>query len=193
MCILAVAGAGAQTVESVLFPMMSKLNGGNSITVKFRTMAADASVAGSLTICRERFKMHTPHLSTWYDGRTLWSYNDAARETSVTEPTADELMEINPFDILNNYQKRFVTKIARRSATSTAVEFTPKAKGSAVKSATLTLNSSTGMPQAMNITFANGSKLKVDVTSVAEGKAVAKSAFTYPANQYPNVELIDLR
>lgn len=190
---MSVFAAAAQTVESVLAPMLGKLNGGKSVTVQFVTRGSDASVKGSLTLCRERFKMQTPGVSTWYDGKTLWTYNDAAKETSVSEPMPDELMEINPFDILNNYQKRFVTKIARRTAASTAVEFVPKAKGSSVRQASLTIGKSTGMPQAMDITFANGSKLSVDVTSVTEGKTPAKSVFTYPSNQYPNVELIDLR
>lgn len=193
MCGLAALCACAQSVESALSPVLGKLNGGKSVTVQFRTEAGDVSTAGSLTQCRECFRMHTPQMSAWYDGRTLWTYNDAARETSVTEPTADELMEINPFDILNNYQKRFTTRVAHRSPASTTVEFTPKAKGSAIKSASMTLSNSTKMPQAIDLTFSNGSRMRIAVTSVSEDKGSAKSAFTYPSGRYPNVEIIDLR
>ncbi len=193
MCGLAALCACSQTAESALAPVIGKLNGGKSVTVQFRTQAGDAATAGSLTQMRECFKMHTPQLSAWYDGRTLWTYNDGARETSVTEPTADELMEINPFDILNNYQKRFSTRVAHRSAASTTVEFTPKAKGGAIKAAVMTLSNATKMPQAIDLTFSNGTKMRIAVTSVTEGKAQAKGAFTYPAGQYPNVEIIDLR
>ena len=193
MCGLTALCGCAQSVDSVLAPVLGKLNGGKSVTVQFRTQAGDASTSGSLTLCRECFRMHTPQMSAWYDGRTLWIYNDAARETSVTEPTADELMEINPFDILNNYAKRFTTRVAHRSAASATVEFTPKGKGSAIKSAAMTLSNATKMPQAIDLTFSNGAKMRIAVTSVTESMGAAKTAFAYPASQYPNVEIIDLR
>ncbi len=186
--------AQAETAAELMKRAADRLAAAPSLTVKFTATAGDGSTAsGTITMARQKFTLDMPGQRVWYDGRLMYSYNVAAGETSLTEPTPDELMEINPFDILHQWQRSYDARLLTAPAGQQRVQLTSKRKGSAVKRAVVTLSSATGLPAAIEAEMSNSATLKVKVTSAAVGKALPASAFTYPAAKYPGVEVVDLR
>lgn len=195
LLVLAVAAtASAQTAAELMKRAASRLESAPSLTVKFTATSGDgASAAGSITMARDKFALTMPGQRVWYDGRVMYSYSAAAAETSLTEPTADELMEINPFVILHQWARGYEARKLSPAAGQQRVELTSKRKGSAVRRAVVTLSASTGLPAAIDAEMSSSATMKIAVTSSATGKALPASTFTYPAKDYPGVPVIDLR
>lgn len=52
-------------------------------------------------------------MTTWFDGRTQWSYLASSDEVNVSEPTPEELQGINPYAWLSLYKKDYKLKVAK--------------------------------------------------------------------------------
>ena len=62
---------------------------------------------GAIQLKGEKFLLKTPDVTTWFDGKTQWSYLDRSDEVNVSTHTAAELQSMNPYALLYLYQKGF--------------------------------------------------------------------------------------
>ena len=164
-----------------------------SVTVDFAVAHNAGQDNGTLTMCKDLFKIATPALSIWYDGTTQWTYLKSNNEVNITEPTGEELMESNPFELINSFANHFNCRAMTSSASSDIVELTPKSNDSAISSAKITISKSTGWPTAMVIVFDGGATTSVSIRSVKTGAALVKNVFKFDSKTLPGVEVVDLR
>ena len=66
---------------------------------------------GTIQLKGEKFVLKTTDIVTWFDGRTQWSYVAKNDEVNVSNPTQEELQQINPYTFLYMYQKGFSYKL----------------------------------------------------------------------------------
>ena len=66
---------------------------------------------GRLFLQEECFKLETPELKNWFDGKTQWSYLLVNEEVNVINPTEEELESINPYRLLLSYKKGYTYAI----------------------------------------------------------------------------------
>lgn len=190
------AMAQAQNAEAALKKTVEKVTQSQSVSGKFRIVASDGNAAaGDILISKQRFAMTSGDFGVWYDGSDMWSYYKQMGDVSLTQPTASELMEVNPFDILNNYREIYTAKIVKSEVVGTTrVEFLPKRKSCSVARAILVIDNASDLPLSIDATFANGTSVKVTLSDIKIGQtAPAKSAFIFPSAKYPGVEVVDLR
>lgn len=194
ICCFATAN-GQTTAPQVMANAIKAINAAPSLEAKFTAKTSGAeSIAGSLRMRSDRFCMVTDAFGTWYDGTNMWSYSRSTGETSLTEPTDDELLEANPFFIVNQYSAYYKPEIVRHAAGAYVIRLRPATKNAPMKSADITVNGSTWLPTAITAQFDNGSEVSIDITSMHVLKsALPASAFVYPASKYQGVEVIDLR
>lgn len=184
---------GAQA-DDVLKLTASRVASAPSLTFKFTATTGDgATTSGTLVLSRDKFKMVTDIQSVWYDGSTLWSYSPSAAETTVSNPLPEELMEINPFDILSHYSSLYTVKKLTPLGKDQRIELNARKASTAVKKAVLVIDHATMLPKAIDVTFANSARMNVIVTSATTGKPLPASTFTYPKEKYPKVHVEDLR
>lgn len=164
-----------------------------SVTVDFAIAHNAGEDSGTLTMSKDLFKIVTPAMSIWFDGTTQWSYLKSNNEVNITEPTGEELMESNPFELISSFASHFNCRAMTSSASSDIVELTPKTSDMAVSSAKITISKSTGWPTAMVIVFDGGNTSSVSIRSVKVGSALPKSRFKFDKTSLPGVEVIDLR
>lgn len=186
--------SAAETAASVLRKCAAKIDAQTSVVASFVISGQDGPVNGEITLAKAAFAMSTPQIKVWYDGRTQWTYLSASGEVSITEPTAAELMESNPFTIFTNFESHYKTRLVKAPAGSKAVELTPLS-GSAlgIRRAVVTINSATGYPAAVSVTFTNGQEIKAQISKIAPGKKLPASYFRFDNKKYPAAEIIDLR
>ena len=63
--------------------------------------------SGTIIMDGEKFHLDCDGIKTWFDGKTQWSYVEENEEVNITEPTRDELMEINPYLLFQSYDKGY--------------------------------------------------------------------------------------
>lgn len=183
----------AQNAANILAQASNKFSNSKSISATFSIIDNGHSQNGSITVAGNKFVISTPQLSTWFDGKTQWSYSSSVNEVNITNPTADELQQINPFAIISSFRNNFNATMLNAPKGSYKIQLTPKKSNQSIKKVELTLNSSTYFPSLIVITAKNNTKATIKVKSIKAGGAQSASTFTFNAKKYPGVEIIDLR
>lgn len=183
----------AITAEQVAQKAAAVISGAKGINATFSMRMNGKNVKGSLKSSGQKFVVLLPQVSTWYNGKTLYTYNPRTMETTVITPTAQELLESNPLLYVKGgaggYSYSF-SPVKRNG--KYVIDLVPRSKKSGVRKLTFTINATNFQTERIAVTTASGSTT-VDVTSFRAVSALPASEFEYPRSKYPKAEIVDLR
>ncbi len=184
----------ADNAASILDKTAQKVRTAKSIKASYTLSSPGSGTAsGTLTLAGDKFFMTSADMSVWYDGTTQWVYIKADNEVNVTEPTADELQQINPFVIINTFRQGYKAKTLSSSATAKKISLTAISSKSDIRSATVTISASTSMPTEITLKMASGQTVTIKISSLSTGSQLPVATFRFPKASYPGAEIIDLR
>ena len=150
---------------------------------------------GSIQMDGTRFFITTDELTTWYDGKTQWSMMKGSLEVNVTEPDEDDLGELNPAILVNIYKHGFnynMSKSTLRGRATFVVHLWPRYKGSDYSDIFIDIDQATYNPLCIRAKR-NGNWIRLAILSFQNGFVLPPATFTFPKQDYPNIEVIDLR
>ena len=153
---------------------------------------------GIIQLKGEKFMLKTSETTTWFDGKTQWSYMVRNDEVNVSNPTQEELQQINPYTFLYMYQKGFsyklgATKMYRGKAVWEVV-LTARDKKQELERITLFVTKDTYEPLYILLQQrGQQTRNEITITSYQTKQNYADQVFTFDKKQYPNAEVIDLR
>lgn len=187
--------AESLTASGVVSKSAAILENAPAVIAPFTLISEGSENNGKLIMSKNKFCLTLPNMSSWYDGKTLWTYSRSAGEVNVSEPTLSEIAEINPLSYISaakgKYNKRLLKTDSPRLVT---VELTPgKGENSEFRKIVATFNASTYMPVKLLIYSAGSGVVTVNFKSVTVGKAQPASAFRFNEKNYPGIDIIDLR
>ncbi len=191
--IVAAVAAHAGEADNLLKKSVAKLKGARSISAQFTITQNGQSASGTLTVSGRKFVMSAGDMSTWYNGKTQWTMSRKAGECNITEPTADELAQVNPLEVLNTYTHYYTAKLLAAPAGFKRVQLTAKKTGNDISTAVVTLNAGTLLPTQITVTLRSGGNTTVKIQKMTFGKALPESTFVYQAAKHPGIEVVDLR
>ncbi|MDE7411771.1 MAG: outer-membrane lipoprotein carrier protein LolA [Paramuribaculum sp.] len=172
----------------------SKISSAPSIEADYiLSSVADGSVAGTLVISGDKFKMTSPDITSWYDGTTQWTYVKSEQEVSVVTPTPEELAMVNPFIIINNFKKNYSVKTENTQNNTVKLSFTTKNKAAQIQMATITIDAASLLPKSIDLVMSDRRHVTILLSKINIGKKLPASFFRFDKTRYPNVEIIDLR
>ena len=153
---------------------------------------------GVIQLKGEKFMLKTSETTTWFDGKTQWSYMVRNDEVNVSTPTQEELQQINPYTFLYMYQKGFSYKLGTMKTfhgkAIWEVVLTAKDKAQDLERITLYVTKEGYEPLYILLQQrAHPTRNAITVTSYQTGQKYADTLFTFDRKQYPSAELIDLR
>jgi outer membrane lipoprotein-sorting protein len=154
-------------------------------------------MTGSILLNGKKFKLNAEGITTWFDGKTQWTFVPENEEVNVTEPTDEELQSINPYTFLNFYKKGYKYKFGNTKSFQGKniyeVVLIAKSQKQDIKQVVLFVEKSTH--QLMQIKFRQGTNnwMSITVTSFKGGQKVSDSTFSFDKKDAPNAEIIDLR
>ena len=184
--------AATPTAADILAKTSGEMRKAQSLKASFTVDGNGQRSSGEITIDGNRFYLTTPEMATWFDGKTQWSYSPAAEEVSVSEPTASELEQINPFAIIDGLQKQFKGRRLTAPKGLDRLELTPK-NNSDYSKVVLTINSATGLPVEITFTTTDRTVTAIKILSLIKIKTPPASTFRFDPKKYPLAEIIDLR
>ena len=183
----------ALTPQQVAQKTAAVVSNAKTISATFTFSGNGRKSQGSIKSSGNKFSVILPDVSTWYDGKEMYTYNPRTVETTVITPTAAELMESNPLLYVKGGGSNYTYKFSTVKRTGKyVVDLTPVKKNSEIKKMTITVNSNTFNPERIVVTTSGG-VLTVDITSFKTGVDIPASEFIYPKSKYPKAEIIDLR
>ncbi len=193
MAALSFNAAGAESVSQILNSSANKIKSAKSLIAGYTITADGHSQSGIMTISGERFTISSPQMVSWFDGKTQWTYSAHSGEVNMTEPTAEELQQINPFAIIRSFNNRYKAQLLKSPAGSKKIRLTALSPKSDIKGVVLTLNAKTLFPTHIDLTMSNNQNVSIAISRVEEGSTLPMSHFRFDAKKYPGVEVIDLR
>ena len=180
-----------ETASQVLAKCATALSDAPSLSASVAVTSAGESIDMTMLVSQQRFMLESPRLTLWYDGITQWTYDADTREVNITEPTVDELLECNPFAIINYYTKAYTAR--RLAGDGVIVELASKSRSATVRRAVISIDEHTYMPSKIVLTMSNGCTMVAVVKSIKRGGNVPDARFRYDSTKYPASEIIDLR
>lgn len=184
----------AQTADAVLKKTAAAIKGADGLSASFTLTSGSQKIAGSMKSASGKFSLVTSTISTWYDGKTMWTYNSKTKETTVMTPTQAELAEANPLYVVNSYSGNFTADFAKTQPKGAkTIVLTPKSKKLGYKSVHVTVSDGTGLPSQVVVLPLSGQKITINVSQIKTGQKLQPSVFTYPKSKYPGAEIVDLR
>lgn len=187
------ASFAATTAGQVLAGIKKAMFSKPSIEIMFTLTSDGASTRGSAVLQDAMFTVTTPQFMAWYDGKTQWAFQRATEEVNISEPTADEVMALNPFGILGQPDTYYNSAVVKESGGTVSVKLTPKAKGTGIVFIVIDCASKDYSPRSITVSFDDGRSMTMTVDSLKPGTRLPATNFRYNPSLYPAREIIDLR
>ncbi|MEY8687022.1 LolA-like putative outer membrane lipoprotein chaperone [Bacteroides sp. AN502(2024)] len=153
---------------------------------------------GTIQLKGEKFVLKTSDITTWFDGKTQWSYVTKNDEVNVSNPTQEELQQINPYAFLYLYRKGFSPKLGGtktyRGKAVWEVVLTAGNQKQELEQITLWVTKDTYEPLYILLRQrGRQTRNEITITSYQTNQNYADRVFMFDKRQYPNAEVIDLR
>lgn len=180
----------------ILQKVADKILNSPSMAAHFLLKQDAQKIEGDVVVSGKAFVISTVNndYETWFDGKTMWTWLDISDEVSMTEPTPEELLEVNPFAIIANAAKTFNAYEIQGAGGSTLLRLNPiKTKDSPVKEVLLKIDTSNYLPVSMDAIMANNQSINFSFSDIVIGKKLDSKEFRYRPEYHPDAEIIDLR
>lgn len=188
----ATAFAAAPTASQLVDAAAAKMRGAKSLTVTYTASSNGGNrFNGTFTMAGNSFKIDTPQAKVWYDGKTQWTWSEDAGEVDITEPTIEEVAQVNPYAIISSLRSRYKARYLGNASQRTVV-LTPAMPDLPITRAEIKFDAN-GYPHRMKLSFPSGHDMTITVSSVKLGSALPATTFRFKASDIPGAEVVDLR
>ena len=171
------------------------------ISAKFTTIFYENTIpresfSGTMDILGQKYTMQTEAFKTWFDGTNQWNLITANGEVNLVVPTQEELQTSSPTAFLGIYKKGYDLSVAETKLKSHKnawdVTLKPKKKSQEPSIIVATIDKQTFYPICLSL-YNNGNWTRISITDIKSNAGFTNQHFTYPADKYPQYEVIDLR
>lgn len=193
LCVYGIASA--VTPAQVLDAVVSKIQRSQGISATFTGSAEGQSVRGALNMAGNRFRLTTPDVTVWYNGRDMYTANHHTKETTVTRPDDAELAETNPLILLGTAKSQYRAFFSKREAPAGKylLLLNPRAAGTGIKAIEIQVNAKTNVPERIVLRRQDDVRATLSVGNAQYGVGYSKSEFDYPKAKMVAYQIIDLR
>jgi outer membrane lipoprotein carrier protein len=171
-----------------------------SVSIKFKlitTNQADNTIdtlAGSVILSKDKYKLDLPDNMVWFNGETSWSYLPAEKEVTITKADKkDNTFPNRPSQIFSMYKKGYKSRLIEEKSDSYIIDLYPED----IKSELLRVRLSIEKVRLNLISLEYKKKDGVIITMhVTEYDLKAKpqpDTFVFQPANFKGVEVIDMR
>ncbi len=125
------------------------------------------------------------------DGKTLYTYLPRANEVQISEPEA-EGQNLSPLSMISDYEKKYRSKYIRDRKGVLVIDLLPL-ESSRFYKIRLELNSSDNQLKSLALYEREGNTFTYSIDKFESPRSVDPTLFTFNKNDYPGVEIVDLR
>lgn len=191
----------AQTARQVLDETANKLKASGGIeaafeATQFKGTQESGTADGHIYVAGNKFKISSSSVTTWFDGHTQWTLLSGSNEVNVSNPTAAELQQTNPYTFLNLYKKGYDLRLATTNYKGKAcheVRLVAQNKSNAIQLLIAVIDKTTHMPLSIRLKDNRGEWTRIRVNGIKTNRRYADSTFRFDQKQHPGIEVIDLR
>lgn len=191
--LISVAAVRQETATQLMVRCCNAYKSARSLQATFSMSGVLGNTSGMFCSSGSKYSFITGDFSTWYNGKTIWSYNPRTNETSIFTPDTEEIAQNNPFSIITSMASNFRATYAKQQPVGTKVlVLIPQSVKSQIKKVVLTLDAKRCTPRKIVLTDSSGTTT-ITVSKFSANINIPSLTFSYPQNKYPKAKIIDLR
>jgi len=197
---LNLAGQNDKEALSILDKFSSMALASPSVSMKFSLITIDQmektndTVAGSIIMAKDQYRLELPNNITWHNGTAIWNYLMAEKEVTITKPDKkDDSFISKPSAIFNLYKKGYKTRYIEENANSCVVDLYPEDLKSDLVRIRLTIGKTGSDLIGAEYKRKDGVTIYLVVNEYNLKLKPDQSTFTFNPQNYKGVEVIDMR
>ncbi len=187
LCSLSVYAQKEQRAKEKLDKTSSGLSHDSGIKATFllknyRQKELSGQTEGSISLKGKCFILKTNGITTWFNGKTQWTYVEENEEINISNPTEEELQSINPYSFINLYKKGFNYALQGESSHKGKAVYkillTPEDKTQDITQITLQIEQKSYQPVTIQVKSKKGEEMNVEVLSYSSKQNLPDSSYT---------------
>lgn len=151
---------------------------------------------GTLLVYGKKFCVTMVDMETFFDGKTQWVFVPVTNEVTITEPSEQELCEINPLLLVSDCARTHKIVFEENAPENRSLWYIclyPLDKLADYFQIKIHLSKKDKSPQYIEISQKNGDKISFTCTSCMVLQSLPESTFFFNVKNHPAVEINDLR
>lgn len=194
ICFLGITFAYSQSgqqAKKVLDKAASVLKSSSGASANFSISNGKiGKTSGTITIKGNKFKVKTPAVTVWFNGKTQWTYMSNNEEVNITTPTKAQQQAMNPYAFINIYRSGYNMSM-KAKGNQYEVHLVAQKKNSSISEMYISVNKSSYT--LSQVKMKQGQAWSNISVSNFKTRKLSDSNFTFNSKEYPNAEVIDLR
>ena len=193
-------GQSDSKAVSILDQFSAAATSAPSVSINFLLITVDQvenyadTLAGSIILNKDRYKLELPDNIVWYDGKTSWSYLPAEQEVTITNPEDEgESFQSRPSMIFTMYKTGFKCRLLEDRKDSYIIDLYPEDIKHDLIRVRLTIEKPSLKLRNFEYKRRDGITLTLIVNDYNLKTTPEESLFTFSPSKYKGVEIIDMR
>jgi outer membrane lipoprotein-sorting protein len=192
-----------QQAGKILDQLFEKMKSAPSVSMDFTIAISSArdnfsdEFDGSMIMKGERYRLNFMGNEIFFDGKTIYSYMPEANEAMISEPDEDEGILANPTKLFTDYSKefryRFIGETSRNGKRLYEIDLHPLELDQMFHTIKLFIDREKNFLDSAVISAKDGNTYTFSVDKADMSKQVPDSHFNFRKEDYPGVEIIDMR
>lgn len=153
-----------------------------------------SSTTGTMLLKGKKMQLDTPEMKMWYDGTRQWTMLTGSDEVNSSIPTAKEMASVNPYSFISAYKKGYRMSMRETSLRGQQVyEIHMRATKTENPAQEIYVDVSKADSSPLCIRIRQDNEWnRISIHSLQGGMDFPDSDFTFPREQYPDCEIIEL-
>jgi outer membrane lipoprotein-sorting protein len=185
---------------SILDKFSSKASSAPSVSMQFLLITVDQvqnsidTVAGSVVLSKNSYKLDLPDNIIWFDGETSWSYLPAEDEVTITKPDKkDNSFQNRPSLIFTMYKDGYKCRLLEEKTDSYLIDLYPEDIKNELIRVRLTISKPSLELKSFEYKKRDGVTHTLVVREYSLARTPGSGFFVFDASQHKGVDIIDMR
>jgi len=190
-----------QPVKTIMDNTAQKYNALSSFSIDYKLKSKEKDIEGQnntgvLIVKKDKYFLTFEDQIIANDGKMAWNYQKNTNEASLFEADEDDFAIYHPSKLLLNWNDEYEAKVIREEELQKKqvilVDLSPKKKSSFYK-IRLFIDKTTAYIQKMMMYEIDGTTITYTITTFTPNAVIADQKFTFNKNDYPDVQINDMR
>lgn len=147
---------------------------------------------GIIRIDGNCYSLLMDNMKVWCDGKTQWSYMRDVNEIYITSATSEEAQNLSPLNMMERFCK--ISSPVMKSENGKVVVALSNGSGEAeINKVVLRFDGNSYRLEGMSIYMTNAGRVEVCLSNYAAKCKFAESSYICPVENFPGVEVVDMR
>jgi len=194
------SGQTAPRAVSILDKFSARVSAAPSVSMSFVFVRNDQmqksvdTLAGSLVLSKDSYRLDLPDNVIWYNGKTSWSLLPAEGEVTITEPDpGSNSFESRPSMIFNMYREGYKCRLLEEKSSSYLIDLYPSDVRNEIIRVRLTIAKPSLDLKSFEYKLRDGIEIKIAVTDFSLAKKIPAGFFEFDPVKHKGVDIIDMR